>query len=51
MVHIDNKERSKQVHTSILNYQDERQEGLFVDSKNYSKVITEDIAAECERYC
>ena len=30
--HIDNKERSQQTHTSILNYQDERQERLFIDS-------------------
>merc|ERR1712238_360975 len=41
-VHIDNKERSQQDHTSILNYQDERQEQLFVDSKDYSKQINSD---------
>ena len=41
-VHIDNKDRSQQAHTSILNYQDERQERLFVDSKDYSKPINSD---------
>merc|ERR1712238_273120 len=42
VVHIDNKERSQQDHTSILNYQDERQEQLFVDRKDYSKQINSD---------
>ena len=46
MVHIDNKERSQQAHTSILNYQDNRQERMRVESKVYLKQIKSDNVGE-----